>query len=112
MSDHYRGGRCVFLGKRQELSRQTATDVAIECHKVHGPEAVKDREQQQWVFGRLTQRFSLFDLQTRPLHRRLGFRRCITFNVKNEFMSATCNLICSRRKAGVASKSQFVRAHE
>ena len=48
---------------------------------VRDPEAVEDREQQQRVFGRLSERFSLFDQQTRPLRSRLGFRRSIAFDM-------------------------------
>ena len=74
-------GRSLFLGERQELRRKLAHHIAIECHEVRGPEAVEDREQQQRVFGRLSERFSLFDQQTCPLHGRLGFRRSIPFDV-------------------------------
>ena len=70
-----------FLGERQELRRKLAQSVAIERQKVRDPEAVQDREQQQRVLGRLSERFSLFDQQTRPLHSRLGFRRSITFDM-------------------------------
>ena len=48
---------------------------------VRDPEAVEDREQQQRVFRRLSERFRLFDQQTCPLHSRLGFRRRISFDV-------------------------------
>ena len=41
---------------------------------VRDPEAVEDREQQQGIFGRLSERFGLFDQQTCPLRSRLGFR--------------------------------------
>ena len=74
-------GRPLLLGERQELRRKLAHHVAIERHNVRDPEAVEDREQQQRVFGRLSERFSLFDQQTCPLHSRLGFRRGIAFDV-------------------------------
>ena len=48
---------------------------------VRDPEAVEDREQQQRVFGWLSERFSLFDQQTCPLRSRLGFRRSIPFDM-------------------------------
>ena len=35
----------MLLGECQELSREIATDIAIECHQVRYPEAVEDREQ-------------------------------------------------------------------
>ena len=57
----------LLLGERQELRRKLAHHVAVERHEVRDPEAVEDREQQQRVFGRLSERFSLFDQQTCPL---------------------------------------------
>jgi hypothetical protein len=45
------------------------------------PESVENREQQQRVFGRLAERFGLFDQQTRLLHGCFGFRRSISFDV-------------------------------
>ena len=77
MPDHERDGRPLLLGERQELRRKLAHHVAVERHKVRDPEAVEDREQQQWIFGRLSERFSLFDQQACPLDSRLGFRRRI-----------------------------------
>ena len=77
MPDHERDCRPLLLGERQELRRKLAHSVAVERDIVRDPEAVEDREQQQRVFGRLSERFSLFDQQTCPLHRRFGFRRRI-----------------------------------
>ena len=73
--------RPLLLGERQELRRKLAHHVAVERHEVRDPEAVEDREQQQRVFGRLSERFSLFDQQTCPLRSRLGFRRRISFDM-------------------------------
>ena len=81
MPDHDREFRPLFLGERQELSREIAHSVAVECHVVRDPKAVEDREQQQWVFGRLSERFSLFDQHTSPLRGRLGFWRRIPLDV-------------------------------
>jgi len=81
MPDHERTCRPLLLGERQELRRKGARHVAIECYCVRDPEAVEDGEQQQWIFGRLTERVSLFDQQTRPLCSRLSFRRCIPFDM-------------------------------
>ena len=61
MSNHEREGRPLLFGERKELRRKLAHHVAVERHEVRDPEAVKDREQQQWIFGRLSERFSLFD---------------------------------------------------
>ena len=74
-------GRPLLLGERQELRRKLTHYVAVERHVVRDPEAVEDREQQQRVFGRLSERFSLFDQQTCSLRSRLGFRRCIPFDM-------------------------------
>jgi len=55
----------LLLGERQELRRKIATNITVECHQIRHPEAIEDREQQQGVFGRLAQCFSLFDQQAR-----------------------------------------------
>ena len=59
MPDDERHGRPLLLGERQELGRKLAHHVAVERHIVRDPEAVEDRKQQQWVFGRLSERFRL-----------------------------------------------------
>ena len=82
MPDHERTCRPLLLGERQELRRKGARDVAIECYCVRDPEAVEDGEQQQWIFGRLSERVSLFDQQTCPLRSRLVFRRGIPFDME------------------------------
>src|SRR6266478_5004232 len=81
MSDHRRSRPSVFCGERQEPPPEIATDIAIECHEVRDPEAVKYREQQQRVFGWLSPRLGFFNQQTGPFHRRLRFGRGITFDV-------------------------------
>ena len=81
MSDHERGCRCLLLGERQKLRRKLAHHVAVERRIIRDPEAVEDREQQQRIFGRLSERLSLFDQQTRLLHSGLGFRRGVTFDM-------------------------------
>ena len=90
MPDHQRDGRPLLLGERQELRRKLAHRVAIERDIVRDPEAVEDREQQQRVFGRLSERFSLLDQQTCPLYSCLGFRRRVPFDMASaELSSAT-----------------------
>jgi hypothetical protein len=64
MPNHERGCRPFLLRQCEKLRCEIANDVAIECHKVRCPEGVEDREQQQRLFGRLSQGFSLFDHQT------------------------------------------------
>ena len=81
MPDHQRGCRPLLFREHQELRREIATDIAVEGHKVRYPEGVEDREQQQRVFGRLSQRFSLLDQQTCLLRSRLGFDRGIAFDM-------------------------------
>src|SRR5208282_777819 len=81
MPDHERDCRILLLGERQELRRKIARSVAVECSNVCDPETVEYRKQEQRVFGRLTERFSLFDQQTRPLSSRLGLRRGIPFDM-------------------------------
>ena len=81
MPDHERDGRPLLLRERQELRREIAHSVAIECHMVRGPEAVEDGEQQQRIFGRFSQRFSVLDQQTCLIESSLGFRRGIAFDM-------------------------------
>ena len=71
-----------FSASARNCAASSRISIAVECHKVRDPEAVEDREQQQRVFGRLSERFSLFDQQTCPLHSRLGFRRGIPFDME------------------------------
>ena len=73
MPYHERDCRPLLLRESEELRREIATDIAIERHKVRDPEAVEDLEQQQRVFGRLSQRLSLLDQQTCLLRSRFGF---------------------------------------
>ena len=80
--DNERACRPLLLGEGQELRRKLAHHVAVERYIVRDPEAEEDREQQQRVFGRLSERFSLFDQLTCPLHSRLGFRRGIPFDME------------------------------
>ena len=70
-----------FSASARNCARKLAHHIAVECHKVRGPEAVEDREQQQRVFGRFSERFSLLDQQTCLLCSRLGFRRGIAFDM-------------------------------
>ena len=80
-AEHEGSRRPLLLRKRQELRRKLAQTSAIERHKFAAHEAVEDRKQQQWVFGRLTKCFRLFDQQACPLRRRLSFRRGIPFDM-------------------------------
>ena len=104
MPDHERDGRPLLLRERQELRRKVAHSVAIECHIACDPKAVEDRKQKQWVFGRLSERFSLFDQQTCMLRSRLGFRRGIPFDM-NEWgyeRDLKLDLLATQRGSGEA----------
>src|SRR5262249_15053893 len=81
MPDHTRDCRSLLLGEHQEIGRKITTDITIECHKVCDPKAVKDCEYQLWIFGSLSDCLCLFDQQTCLLRSRLGFGRCITFDM-------------------------------
>ena len=70
-----------FSASARNCAARSRHDIAIECHIVRDPEAVEDREQQQRVFGRLSQRFSLLDQQTCLLRSRLGFGGGIAFDM-------------------------------
>src|ERR1700720_3018132 len=81
MPSHERNCRPLLLRQRQELRREIATGIAIECPHVRYKEGPEDREQQQRIFGRLSQRFGLLDQQTCLLRSRLGFGGGIAFDV-------------------------------
>ena len=113
-ADHQRGRRSLLLGERQELRRKLAHHVAIECHKVRGPEAVEDREQQQRVFGRFPESFGLFDQQTCPLRSRLGFRRSIPFDMdeRGYERDLKLDLLATQRRRGGQGRDLVEGARE
>ena len=102
MPDHERDRRSLLLGKRQELRCKIEHHITVERSAVCDPNAVEDREQQQRVFGRLTERFSLFDQQTCPLHSRLGFRRRIAFDMheRGYERDLKLDLLATQRRRG------------
>ena len=55
MRSHEWHRRLLFLGERKKLRRELTHQVAVKCHIIRNPEAVQDREQQQWVTKRLAQ---------------------------------------------------------
>ena len=61
MPDHERDCRFLLLCQGKEPCRKLADGVAVERGVIRDPEAVEDREQQQRVFGRLSDRLSFFD---------------------------------------------------
>ena len=113
MPDHERDCRFLLLGKRQELRRKLAQRIAVERDEVRDPEAVEDREQQQRVFGRLSERLSLLDQQTCPLRSRFGFWRRIAFDVDQRRYERDLKLdllATQRGRAGQGSQSGRARA--
>ena len=80
----------LLVCESQELGSKLTHHVAVERHKVRDPKAVKNREQQQWIFRRLSERFSLLDQQTCPLYSGPGFRRRVTTDM--EEWGYECNL--------------------
>ena len=104
MAHHERNRRSLLFGKCQELRRQLTHSVAVERHIVRDPEAVEDREQQQRVVGRLSERFSLFDQQTRSFRRRLGFRRGVPFHMNEWGYERDLKLDLLATQRGVAVK--------
>ena len=112
MPDHERDGRPLLLCERQELRRELAHSVAVERHKARDPEAVEDREQRQWIFGRLSQRFRLLDQWSRPLHGRLGVRRGIAFDVHERVSRRDLKLdLFAAERRPFRARSQSGRAH-
>ena len=75
------GTVALCFSERQELRRQITTDIAVEGHKIRYPEGVENLEQQQRVFGRLSQGFRLLDQQMCLFGSRFGLRRRIAFDV-------------------------------
>src|SRR5258707_8493020 len=90
MPHHEWPRRPLLICEGQELDSQLTHHVAVERYKVGDPKAVKNREQQQWIFRRLSERFSLLDQQTCPLHGRPGFRRRVAADM--EEWGYECNL--------------------
>src|SRR6478672_11484484 len=90
MRHHEWPRRPLLICESQELDSKLTHHVAVERYKVRDPKAVKNREQQQWIFRRLTKCFSLFDQKTCPLHSSPGFRRRVAPDM--EEWGYECNL--------------------
>src|SRR5215831_3411384 len=90
MPHHEWPRRFLLICEGQEFDSKLTHHVTVECDKVRDPKAVKNREQQQWIFRWLSERFSLLDQQTCPLHGRPGFRRCVAVDM--EEWGYECNL--------------------
>src|SRR5262245_4423731 len=90
MPHHEGPRRFLLICKGQELDSKLTHHVAVERDKVRDPKAVENREQQQWIFRRFSERFSLLDQQTCPLHGRPGFQRRVAADM--EEWGYECNL--------------------
>src|SRR5262249_16470050 len=90
MPDHERPLRPLLICDGQELDSKLTHHVGVERYNVRGPRAVKNREQQQRIFGRLPERFGLLDQQTCPLDSSPGFRRRVAADM--EEWGYECNL--------------------
>src|SRR5215475_3630374 len=82
--------RCLLLRERQELDGKLTRRLAVKRHVILHPEAVEHGEQQQRIFGRLPERFSVSDQQTCPLDGCLGFPSAKAFDM--EEWRYECNL--------------------
>ena len=61
MPNHARHWRPLLLGKLQKPRRKLTHHITVEGNEVGDPGAIEDREQEQWILGRLSERFSSFD---------------------------------------------------
>ena len=90
MSDHDRAGGSLFFGERQKLRGKFPQSVAIKRYKIRDPEAVKDGEKQQRILWSISQRLARSINRARLIESRLGFGRCITFDMhQRRYASAT-----------------------
>src|SRR5262245_64155182 len=69
MPNHARHCRPLLLGKLQKPRRKLTHHVTVEGNEVGDPGAVEDREQEQWILGRLSECFSSFDQEAGPFDR-------------------------------------------
>lgn len=58
------GPVALCLSARARNWTASSRIVAVERDKIRDPKAVKNREQQHWIFRRLSERFSLFNQQS------------------------------------------------
>ena len=49
----------MFLRELQELRRKIARNITVKRHNIRDPKTIEDREQQQRLFRRLSERFEL-----------------------------------------------------
>ena len=98
--------RPLLICEGQELDSQLTHHVAVERYKVGDPKAVKNREQQQWIFRRLSERFSLLDQQARPLHGSAGFRRRVTADMEERVYECHLKLDLVATQSGRAGQGR------
>src|SRR6266699_4653895 len=90
MRHHEWPRRPLLICESQELDSKLTHHVAVERDEIRDPKAVQNREQQHWIFRRLSERFSLFDQQSCPLNSRPSFRRRVAADM--EEWGYECNL--------------------
>src|SRR6516225_2311013 len=114
MPDHERDGRALLLGERKEMICQIAADIAVKNYIVRSPETIEDQEQQQWIVGRLSESFSLFDQELRPFHSRLSFWCPIPFDMHERIYERDLNpnLLATQRGSGGQSRNLVERTGE
>src|SRR5262249_39135534 len=78
---HERNPRALLLGECQEPRREVAANITIKCLNVRDPETVEDREEQQRLFGRLSEGPRSLDEQACLIERSLSLRGRIAFGV-------------------------------
>ena len=70
-----------FSASAKNCDASSRVTSPVERHIVCCPDAIEDREEQQWIFGRFSERFCSFDELTSLFNGRLGLRRRIAFDM-------------------------------
>src|SRR5271157_3798331 len=114
MPDHEWPCRALFFRQRQELDGKLARHVAVERDKVRDPQAVKDGEQQQRIFRRLSERLRLFNQQASALDRCSRFWRRVAPDMEEGGykLHLKLDLIATQRGCAWQSRDQVERASE
>src|SRR5271165_3229855 len=114
MPDHEWPGRALSFRQRQKSDGKLTHHVTVERDKVRDPQAVKDGEQQERIFRRLSESLGLFDQETRALDRGSGFGRRVAANVEERGYKLHLKLDLIAAQCGCAwqGRDQVERASE